>query len=283
MNYFRALVMLTATLWLAASPAADAATADRTPPVVRWRADAPVPAGELDPAAPGWTVEVRDAGGLSGDPLFADLWLEEADGSHRLLDTVQIAFPPGASAAALPAFAPREAVVPGARLQVALYHRREEGTGPGVPRLDTATGRSYRYRQGPADAAGNATGPVIFRSFRAADYGVPRLVPQGNHILEIQNAVVGPNPFLPRAGNARIGFTLTRGAEVTITAYDWAGHFVDDVFSGFLAAGPQAVEWGGQTEDGRKLGNGVYLLRIAAVTQPRTEFEVLKVAVWNED
>ena len=37
-----------------------------------------------------------------------------------------------------------------------------------------------------------------------------------------------------------------------------------------------------QTEDGRALGNGVYLVRIVVDDGSRQEPRVLKVAIWNE-
>ena len=58
--------------------------------------------------------------------------------------------------------------------------------------------------------------------------------------------------------------------------------FVDRVFRGPLPAGLNTVDWGGQTEDGRKLGNGVYLLRVIAAVSARQESVVLKLAVWND-
>jgi FlgD Ig-like domain len=100
--------------------------------------------------------------------------------------------------------------------------------------------------------------------------------------LALTGAKVYPNPFDPFTTDAVIAFTLSEDAEVTITAYDWNGEYVDTVFKGSLSAGANAVDWGGQTEDGRKLGNGVYLLRIVAAVSARQEDAVLKVAVWND-
>lgn len=104
-------------------------------------------------------------------------------------------------------------------------------------------------------------------------------------ILTISNALAFPNPFNPFLDDATVQFDLNMAADVEITAYDWAGEFVATVFQG--AGVPSGtndfVEWGGQTEDGRKLGNGVYLLRIVATTQARSESEVVKVVIWNEE
>jgi hypothetical protein len=100
--------------------------------------------------------------------------------------------------------------------------------------------------------------------------------------LTLTDVKVYPNPFDPFTTDAVIAFTLSEDAEVTVTAYDWNGEYVDTVFRGARTAGANAVDWGGQTEDGRKLGNGVYLLRIVAAVSARQEEAVLKVAVWND-
>jgi hypothetical protein len=101
-------------------------------------------------------------------------------------------------------------------------------------------------------------------------------------ILAITHSRIYPNPFNPFSRNAVIAFDLSRDAEVEIIAYDWVGEFVDTVYKGSASAGTNRVEWGGQTEDGRKLGNGVYLIRIVACTGARKEAKVLKAVVWND-
>ena len=114
--------------------------------------------------------------------------------------------------------------------------------------------------------------------------GQPAHEPASSHIpiLEITDAAVYPNPFNPFSENTTIEFCLTLAAELEITVYDWTGEYVDTVFKGSGVADVNTVLWGGQTEDGRKLGNGVYLIRVVASTQARTESTVLKVAVWND-
>ena len=102
-------------------------------------------------------------------------------------------------------------------------------------------------------------------------------------ILEVSGARIYPNPMSPLREDATLVFTLSEAAEVEVTAYDWNGDYVDTVFLGSLVAGAQSVPWGGQTEDGRKLGNGVYLVRIVAKTDVRQESQVVKAVVWNEN
>lgn len=102
-------------------------------------------------------------------------------------------------------------------------------------------------------------------------------------VLTIANALAYPNPFNPFTDDVTLEFDLNMDAQVKITAYDWAGEFVGMVFEGAGTTGQNQVLWGGQAEGGRKLGNGVYLVRVTASTQARTESAVLKVVVWNEE
>jgi hypothetical protein len=109
-----------------------------------------------------------------------------------------------------------------------------------------------------------------------------QLHPAQTNILEVTDARVFPNPFHPFHEDATIAFSISQDAVVEITAFDGNGEFTDTVYQGSLPAGAHQVPWGGQTEDGRKLGNGVYLLRIVAETGARQESQVLKAVVWNE-
>lgn len=100
--------------------------------------------------------------------------------------------------------------------------------------------------------------------------------------LVISAASAYPNPFNPFTDDAVVSVTLTDNADVNITAYDWNGEYVATVFKGAWVTGVNQTLWSGQTEDGRKLGNGVYFLRIVAKSGTRQEQQIVKVAVWNE-
>lgn len=177
-------------------------------------------------------------------------------------------------------------------------------------RLDARRGDLMVYLEGPRDRAGNAAPPLFLAGRRGEDVegtasgpripgggvaaGREPIAPGGRaqagpesaaqlDILGITGARVYPNPMNPAVENAVIAFDLSKPAEVEVTAYDWTGDYVDTIFEGAGVVGPNRVEWGGQTEDGRKLGNGVYLIRIVASTSARKESSVLKAVVWNED
>ena len=104
----------------------------------------------------------------------------------------------------------------------------------------------------------------------------------GSQSTGVSGATVADNPYNPAVGNTSIHYTLAKASHVTIKVYDWAGDFVGAVFNDYQSAGPQAVDWAAQTEDGKALSNGVYFIRIVADDGIRQEPSVVKVAVWNE-
>ena len=123
--------------------------------------------------------------------------------------------------------------------------------------------------------------PVIGEP-KAADQDPNDIHPLSPITLVISASRVFPNPFNPFTDDAEISITLSEVAQLQITAYDWNGDFVATVFKGDWPVGESRTKWSGQTQDGRKLGNGVYFLRVVAKGGTRQEEQVLKVAVWNE-
>jgi len=106
--------------------------------------------------------------------------------------------------------------------------------------------------------------------------------PIPTNVLAVTNATAYPNPFNPFLTDVTLEFSLNQDASVTVFIYDWTGRFVNQIELGSLASGPHSAGWGGQTQDGRALGNGTYLCRIVATTSARQSSAVLKVVVWNE-
>jgi FlgD Ig-like domain len=117
---------------------------------------------------------------------------------------------------------------------------------------------------------------------RTADQDPDTLHPYSPITLVISDATAYPNPFNPFTDDATISVTLTDDADMNITAYDWDGKSVATVFKGPWIIGVNQTLWSGQTQDGRKLGNGVYFLRVVAKSGTRQEEQIIKVAVWNE-
>jgi hypothetical protein len=104
----------------------------------------------------------------------------------------------------------------------------------------------------------------------------------GGGVIQVMDSKVIPNPYNPLTGNATISFTLNKPADVEVTIYDWAGDYVATAFKGTKGVGPVMIEWGGQTDDGRALGNGMYIVRIVVDDGSRQEPRVMKLAIWNE-
>jgi hypothetical protein len=103
-------------------------------------------------------------------------------------------------------------------------------------------------------------------------------------ILTLTQAYSYPNPFNPAEGNARIHFSLSKTAEVTIKVYDFAGDYVATLAAKEMLPGgtDHVIEWGGEADDGTDLANGAYICRITATDGARTEQANVKVVIWRE-
>jgi hypothetical protein len=69
-----------------------------------------------------------------------------------------------------------------------------------------------------------------------------------------------PNPF--SSPGTSIAFRLPAAATVKLAVYDVAGHLVRTLLEERAPAGPHAMFWDGRDNVGRKLGTGVYFVRI---------------------
>jgi len=79
---------------------------------------------------------------------------------------------------------------------------------------------------------------------------------------------------IPAANGATVGFTLARGARVTIDVIDLAGRRVAQVVDRGYPAGPNQVSWSGRA-GGRRAPSGVYFLRLTSMGSSRTSRFVL--------
>ena len=166
-----------------------------------------------------------------------------------------------------------------------------EGNLVAVENLQTTSGR----------VTGKVTGPLMQGEwqvkFTSADYlgnacNTVRTVKVESAVLAMTHAMVTPNPFSPGgsgsggglgSGYADISFYLSRGSEVTVKVYDFAGLHVATLKSlAPMASGLQHVHWAGQADDGTDLANGAYIIRIAASDGVRIEEQNLKVVIWRE-
>jgi hypothetical protein len=71
---------------------------------------------------------------------------------------------------------------------------------------------------------------------------------------------VHPNP----ATASRVNFALPRAADVDLGVFDVAGRRVATLAKGALGAGTYSRDWAGLSDGGRRLGAGVYFIRLKA-------------------
>jgi hypothetical protein len=100
--------------------------------------------------------------------------------------------------------------------------------------------------------------------------------------LTITNAHNYPNPF---DNYTVVTFDLSRGADVVIKVYDFAGDEVNTLVPGdyFSAKKGHTVYWYGANDEGEDVANGVYLCHIKVNDGSHTASEVIKIAVVRKD
>ena len=72
---------------------------------------------------------------------------------------------------------------------------------------------------------------------------------------------IGPNPFSNRT---QVNYTLGRDGSVKLGVYDASGKLVRELVSASREPGDYSVAWDGRDQTGRKLANGVYVIRLEA-------------------
>jgi flagellar hook assembly protein FlgD len=85
-------------------------------------------------------------------------------------------------------------------------------------------------------------------------------------LVDSSQTYAAPNPFAPSQDEkARIVYSLSRGAQVTIEIYDFASRKVRTLIHAEARAGGQnhaSDTWDGRDEEGDPVANGVYFYRI---------------------
>ncbi len=91
----------------------------------------------------------------------------------------------------------------------------------------------------------------------------PAAVPGETADLPVRLALAQnrPNPF---RGSTEIRFDLPRAGETQLRIFDVTGQLVRDLVSGRRPAGHHAAIWDGRDAAGRRVGSGVYLVRLQA-------------------
>ena len=77
---------------------------------------------------------------------------------------------------------------------------------------------------------------------------------------ELRLRVQGANP----GTGSRLEFTVPSASRVTLRIYDLQGRTVRTLVDQDAAAGPFAAEWDGRSDEGARLGRGVYFARLVA-------------------
>jgi hypothetical protein len=77
-----------------------------------------------------------------------------------------------------------------------------------------------------------------------------------------------PNPFRT---STTVAFSLPESGAVTVTVFDVMGREVATLVNRRLEAGPHAVRWNGTSESGGTLASGLYVVRLKAGDEVRTQ------------
>ncbi len=75
----------------------------------------------------------------------------------------------------------------------------------------------------------------------------------------VQNLKSYPNPFNP---NTNIVFQLNESSHTELAVFNTRGQKVKTLVNGFLSAGEHHRAWDGTSDQGRKMGSGLYIVRV---------------------
>jgi len=114
----------------------------------------------------------------------------------------------------------------------------------------------------------NAEGRDTFVTSAVLVLSKPVLVTQAPN-LEVGTplALAGKSPF---EFECDITFTVPSDGRVGISAWDLSGRLVCNVFEGSVAAGKHTRRWRGVNQEGKRIGSGVYFLKMSHPSGTRT-------------
>ncbi len=135
-----------------------------------------------------------------------------------------------------------------------------EGSGTTSWTVDSGLADGTYYWRAYADDGTERSQLMETASFTVESTGVDEAV--GRLALH----AASPNPF---AGSARLSFSLPERADVELSVYSVDGRLVRTLVSG--EAGPGVIEltWDGRDNGGRRVGNGLYFMRLTAADETR--------------
>lgn len=82
--------------------------------------------------------------------------------------------------------------------------------------------------------------------------------------------LLSPSPN-PTQGPAEFRFSLPADSNAVLALYDLRGHRVRELHNGWTPAGGGSVAWDGTDEQGRRVGQGVYLARLTSPDREVTQ------------
>jgi hypothetical protein len=150
------------------------------------------------------------------------------------------------------------------------------GSGPMSPGTDTLTYTTTESGYHPLVVyRTNGTAATELEVRYTLQWGPEPVVdvPEGE-IPDFRLAFHGvvPNPM---TASGRVLFTLAERGNVRLAVYDLRGRRVGSVLDGTREPGPQSIVWSGQGLSGRRLGAGIYWLRLETAGQVFTKRAVL--------
>jgi hypothetical protein len=105
-------------------------------------------------------------------------------------------------------------------------------------------------------------------------------IDKGAEVVDVFDIKTFPNPFSPADGEyARITYTLSKAADVTIKIYDFAGVAVKTVVEGHKGAGSHVEKWYGVDESGNVVAPGAYIGFVKVDDGSKVVTKNLKIAV----
>jgi hypothetical protein len=139
---------------------------------------------------------------------------------------------------------------------------------PSGPMAFTASHHNQVLAFRAAFVAGNVPRVIILDTGSAsAPVGAPIVAPRPVALL------ARPNPFRQ---STEVVYSLERAADVMLEAFDVSGRRILQLDAGLRAPGDHVVTWSGRDGRGRRVGAGVYFLRLSTGDR-RVESRVLKV------
>ena len=126
--------------------------------------------------------------------------------------------------------------------------------GTALTHLQDAPGAMYTYKVTALDVHGNESpaSTVVPAGTTAVTDAMPR---------ELSLAIAGPNPA---AGATSVAFALPADATVSLAIHDPASRLVRTLAAGAWAAGEHRLTWDLRDAAGRRVGPGLYFVRLEA-------------------